>query len=204
MLEESTGATGTVRLMEESGALLSGHFELASGLHSTRYIQCALLLEDPVRAERVGRNLASQLVAEIGEGDLSVVVSPALGGVIIGHEVARALGSRHVFVERAQGRMSLRRGFKIADGEKAVVVEDVTTTGGSIGEVIAVIESSGAEVVGVGLIVNRADHLPFDVPVVELIKARIENYEPGQCPLCGSGVPVIKPGTKRTQMEAGK
>jgi orotate phosphoribosyltransferase len=161
-------------------------------------------LEDPVRAERVGRNLASLLAAEVGRAGRPVVVSPALGGVIIGHEVARALGSRHVFVERTSGKMSLRRGFQITSGEKAVVVEDVTTTGGSIGEVMEVIAASGGEVLAIGLIVNRAEHLPFDVPVVDLVKARIENHEPGKCPLCRSGVPVVKPGTKRTQAEAGK
>ena len=204
MLEEAKGAAGIIKLMEESGALMSGHFELASGLHSATYIQCALLLEDPVRAERVGRNLASLLSAEIKGHGPAVVVSPALGGVIIGHEVARALGTGHVFVERAGGRMQLRRGFKIEEGQKAVVVEDVTTTGGSIDEVIEVISSGGGQVVGVGLIVNRAADLEFGVPVVHLVRASIENYEPRQCPLCEKGLPVVKPGTKRTQMEAGK
>jgi orotate phosphoribosyltransferase len=204
MLEEAHGAAGTIGLMEESGALMSGHFELASGLHSEKYIQCALLLEDPVRAEQVGRNLATLLAATIGDAGSPVVVSPALGGVIIGHEVARALGTRHIFVERAGGKMSLRRGFQISKGEKAVVVEDVTTTGGSIGEVIEVLTGKGAEVVAVGLIVNRAGDLPFDVPVVHLVSAQIENHEPAQCPMCKDGVRVVKPGTKRTQMEAGK
>lgn len=204
MLIEAEGAAGTIRLMEESGALMSGHFELASGLHSEKYIQCALLLEDPVRAEQVGRNLATLLAATIGEAGSPVVVSPALGGVIIGHEVARALGARHIFVERADGKMSLRRGFQISEGEKAVVVEDVTTTGGSIGEVIEVLTGKGAEVIAVGLIVNRAGDLPFDVPVVHLVSAEIENHEPARCPMCKDGVPVVKPGTMRTQMEAGK
>jgi orotate phosphoribosyltransferase len=203
MLEEAEGAAGTIRLMEESGALMGGHFELASGLHSDKYIQCALLLEDPARAEQVGRNLAALLAGAIGEAGSPVVVSPALGGVIIGHEVARALGTRHIFVERAGGKMRLRRGFQISEGEKAVVVEDVTTTGGSIGEVIDVINGKGAEVVAVGLIVNRAGDLPFDVPVIHLVSAVIENHEPSRCPLCKEGVPVVKPGTKRTQMEAG-
>jgi orotate phosphoribosyltransferase len=202
MLEEVRPSSGIVDLMTGSGALMTGHFELASGLHSETYIQCALLLEDPSRAERVGHELARALKDEIGAVDPSVVVNPALGGVVIGHEVARALASRSIFTERVGGKMSLRRGFRIEKGEKAVVVEDVTTTGGSIQEVIDVICGAGGEVVGVGLIVNRAKGLSLGVPLVCLVRAEIENYEPGACPLCEAGVTLAKPGSKRIQMEA--
>jgi orotate phosphoribosyltransferase len=201
VLKETEGASGIVEMMEASGALLSGHFELASGLHSGRYIQCALLLEDPGRAERVGRMLASVLRRTIGDEPEMLIVSPALGGMIIGHEVARALGTRHIFAERTGGRMSLRRGFRIERGERVVVVEDVTTTGGSIKEVMEVVSVAGGTVVGVGLIVNRARDLDLGVPVAFLLRGEIENHEPGDCPLCRSGVELVKPGTKRTQAE---
>lgn len=202
MLEETRRSSGIIDLMRSSGALLSGHFELASGLHSDKYIQCALLLEDPGRAGRVGALLASVLLEEMKGVRPSVVVSPALGGVIIGHEVARALKSRSIFAERVAGKMSLRRGFTIGREDKAVVIEDVTTTGGSIQEVIDVISPVGAEVAGIGLIVNRAGALTFDVPIAYLVKAQIETYVPEKCPLCRSGVPLVKPGSKRIQMES--
>jgi orotate phosphoribosyltransferase len=202
MLEETRTSSGIIDLMTKSGALLSGHFELASGLHSEKYIQCALLLEDPSRAERVGRELAQSLKDEIDGVDPSAVVSPALGGVVIGHEVARALGSRSIFTERVSGKMSLRRGFRVEKGEKTVVVEDVTTTGGSIREVVDVISKCGGEVVGVGLIVNRAKDLSLGVPVACLVRAEIVNHEPKNCPLCKAGVALVKPGSKRIQMEA--
>jgi orotate phosphoribosyltransferase len=200
MLEETRKAAGIVKLMERSGALMSGHFELASGLHSDKYIQCALLLQDPERAQRVGQELAALLRGSLGGMVASVVVSPALGGVVIGHEVARALGCRDIFTERVAGKMTLRRGFEIAGGEKVVVVEDVTTTGGSIREVVEVVQAHGGELAAVGLIVNRAGSLDFGAPLVYLVKAEIENHKPETCPLCKNGVPVVKPGTKRNQM----
>lgn len=201
MLEETREAAGIVEMMERSGALLSGHFELASGLHSDTYIQCALLLQDPQRAETAGRELAALLKRSLGEATVSAVVSPALGGVVIGHEVARALGCRGIFTERVAGKMTLRRGFEIARDERIVVVEDVTTTGGSIREVVEVVKEHGGRPAAVGLIVNRAGNLDFEVPLVYLVKADIANHRPEVCPLCKKGVPVVKPGTKRTQME---
>ncbi|MGD8628724.1 MAG: orotate phosphoribosyltransferase [bacterium] len=189
--------------MEDSGALLEGHFELASGLHSNRYIQCAKLLEDPARAEVAGKLLADVLRQEAGWDEVAgmVVVSPAVGGIVIGHEVAKALGVRHIFTERIAGRMMLRRGFEIAPGEKAVVVEDVFTTGGSVKEVIEVLEGLGGKIVAVGSIVDRSSGVDFGVPAAYLVKAEIENHQPAECPLCSGGVEVTKPGTKRTQAE---
>jgi orotate phosphoribosyltransferase len=143
--------------------------------------------------------LASLLSRTIGEQPRLLVVSPALGGMIIGHEVARALGCRHIFAERVVGRMSLRRGFRIERDENVIVVEDVTTTGGSIKEVMTVVSAAGGTVVGVGLIVNRAGDLDLGVPVAFLLKGEIENHQPGDCPLCRSGADLVKPGTKRTQ-----
>lgn len=208
-----------IKLMEESGALLKGHFELASGLHSDRYIQCAKLLEDPARAEIAGKLLADVLRQEAGwmeapgdressgggspaglpAGSSVVVVSPAVGGIVIGHEVARALGVRHIFAERIAGEMTLRRGFEIVPGEKVIVVEDVFTTGGSVKEVIRVVEALGGEIAAVGSIVNRSAGVDFGVPTAYLVKAEIENHQPEECPLCSGGIDVTKPGTKRLQ-----
>jgi orotate phosphoribosyltransferase len=203
VLKETLPGSGVIKLMEDSGALLEGHFELASGLHSNRYIQCAKLLEDPARAEVAGKLLADVLRQEAGWDEVAgmVVVSPAVGGIVIGHEVAKALGVRHIFTERIAGRMMLRRGFEIAPGEKAVVVEDVFTTGGSVKEVIEVLEGLGGKIVAVGSIVDRSSGVDFGVPAAYLVKAEIENHQPAECPLCSGGVEVTKPGTKRTQAE---
>ena len=197
MLKETAQAEGIIELMKTSGALLSGHFQLASGLHSETYIQCALLLEDPGRAERVGSRLFHLLGKQVGPLGRCVVASPALGGIIIGHEVARASGSRFVFTERVDGRMTLRRGFKIDRGEKVVVVEDVITTGGSTREVIEVVEERGGRLIGVGSIVNRGAGTDFSVPFAYLVGAEIVNFAPQECPLCQRGMPVVKPGSRR-------
>jgi orotate phosphoribosyltransferase len=203
MLRETIESSGIIGLMKESGALMTGHFELASGLHSAEYIQCARLLEDPARAEKVGEYLGELLREAIGNASPGVVVNPAVGGLIIGHEVARALRIRCVFAERVAGAMTLRRGFSIAEGERAVVVEDVFTTGGSIKEVMDLVGRAGGEVVAVGAVVDRGANVDFGVPTVSLVKAEIENYDPAECPLCRSGIDIDKPGTKRTQMGGG-
>jgi orotate phosphoribosyltransferase len=203
MLEETIQSSGIIDLMKQSGALLSGHFELASGLHSSQYIQCALLLEDPVRSGRVGAELARLIGQEAPGPAPQVVISPAVGGLIIGHEVARALGARSIFAERVQGKMTLRRGFTIAEGESAVVVEDVFTTGGSIKEVMDVVADRGGQVTAVGSVVDRGTDVDFGVPTAFLVKARIENYDPADCPMCKQGIEVVKPGSKRLQMGAG-
>ncbi len=196
MLEEARGAQGVLNLMKESSALLSGHFVLSSGLHSEKYIQCALLLEAPHRAEAVGRNLGRLVEESIGSGIVEVVVSPALGGIIIGHEAARALGARSIFVERAAGTMTLRRGFGIQTRERVLIVEDVVTTGRSTNEVIRVVASQGGNIVGIGAIVNRGAGVKFGVPFAYLVRAEIENYDPKACPLCAAGVPLTKPGSR--------
>ncbi len=203
MLKEEIKSSGVIDLMRESGALLTGHFELASGLHSREYIQCARLLEHPARAEKVGGYLGRLLKEALGDAPPEVVVNPAVGGLIIGHEVARTLGTRCIFAERVAGAMTLRRGFGIAEGERAVVVEDVFTTGGSIKEVMEVVSEAGGKVVAVGSVVNRGVDVDFGVPTVSLVKAAIDNYEPADCPMCRDGLEVVKPGTKRTQMGAG-
>ena len=177
----------------DTGALLEGHFRLSSGLHSERYLQCARLLMWPERAEAAGRDLAERLSAFSPR----VVVSPALGGLIIGHETARALATRFLFVERQEGAFQLRRGFRLEPGEPAVIVEDVFTTGKSTREAIGAVERAGGRVVAVGSIVDRG--LPagaFDVPSRSLLSLSVPAWTEAQCPLCAKGVPLDTPGSR--------
>jgi len=186
-------------LFFQTGAYLRGHFRLTSGLHSREYLQCALLLQYPEHAEKLGAKLGAALRRLVtGEGKVDVVGSPALGGVIIGHEVARALGARSVFTERdASGKMTLRRGFSIAPGEVAVVVEDVVTTGGSTREVVEVLREAGAEAIAAGSIIDRSGgQAEVGVPRVSLATLSVVNYPPEDCPLCREGIPVTKPGSR--------
>jgi orotate phosphoribosyltransferase len=180
-------------LLEESGALAEGHFELSSGRHSPAYVQCALLLEDPERAHRVGRALA-RLLASLRP---QTVVAPALGGLIIGHEVAGALGVPFRFTERREGRMEMRRGFRLEPEERVVIVEDVVTTGRSTREAAEVVRGAGARVVAVGSIVNRAgDDNPFDVPYFALLDLELPTWTEEECPLCKEGGRAVKPGSR--------
>jgi orotate phosphoribosyltransferase len=185
-------------LFRSYGAYLEGHFRLTSGLHSSTYLQCALVLQHPEAAEKLGRALAEKL-CEIAGLAPSVVASPALGGLIIGHEVARALGSRFIFTERdaATKQMALRRGFQVERGEAAVVVEDVITTGGSTQEVIEALRSVGTHVLAAGSIIDRSGGAAeVGVPRVALATLRVESYPPETCPLCARGIPVVKPGSR--------
>ena len=179
-------------LYRRSGALLEGHFRLTSGLHSPGYLQCALVLQHPQHAEALGRAIAERT----RELRPTVVLSPALGGVVIGHEVARALGVRAIFAERQDGALMLRRGFVVAENDRVLVVEDVVTTGGSTRETIQVARAAGGHVVGAGSIVNRGTGAPLDVPYVALLEIALPTYEPDTCPLCAQGLPVIKPGSR--------
>jgi len=197
MLEENRNASGVVSLMEESGALLSGHFVLSSGLHSAKYIQCALLLEKPERAEVVGRRLGGLVEEMLGPSAVDAVASPAIGGLIIGHEAARALGVRFIFAERSEGTMTLRRGFGIKQGERVLVVEDVVSTGGTTKEVMQAVAARGGRVVGVGAVVNRGGAVEFGVPFAYLVRAEIENYNREICPMCKADLPVTKPGSRQ-------
>lgn len=203
MFERISGIDFVVDLLRQSGALLNGHFELASGLHSATYIQCAKVFEKPEDGTSVGSALGRAMIESIGEKP-DVVVSLALGGVILGHEVARTIGCRHMFVERVAGKMVLRRGFDLRIGDKVFIIEDVTTTGGSVREAIEVVSSIGAQVLGAGMIVNRSKQLELGVPLVYLVRAEIENFDPSSCPLCTQGIPLVKPGTKRLQVEDRK
>ncbi len=175
------------------GGLLEGHFRLTSGLHSAGYLQCALVLQHPREAEACG----AALVEQLGGLGAQVVLSPALGGIVIGQEVARALGVRAVVAERQDGRLVLRRGFTLEPGEKVLVVEDVVTTGGSTRETIDVARAAGAVVVGAAAIIDRSGgQQRLDVPFHALAEVSLPTYDPESCPLCLAGQPVVKPGSR--------
>ena len=182
-------------LFEKHKALLSGHFLLSSGLHSDTYFQSALILQHPAEAEKLARALAEEILKVIPKIDL--VVSPALGGIVIGQEMARALGARAIFLERVDGKLTLRRGFTIDSLEKCLVVEDVITTGLSTSEVIGVIKPLGADVAGVASLVDRSGgKVNFGVPRFSLLSLEVKSYKEPECPMCQQGMPVIKPGSR--------
>ncbi len=183
------------RLLEETGALMRGHFVLSSGLHSPEYWQCARLLERPEICEKVSRALAD--LARGFEPDL--VMAPALGAVVFGYEVARLLGARYVFAERGpEGKMALRRGFSVRPGERVVVVEDVVTTGGTTRELLELVREGGGEPCGVVAIVDRSGgNVSFGLPFKALLTVEAVAYKPEECPLCKRGIPAEKPGSKR-------
>lgn len=190
----SLTADSVLDLFRRVGALLEGHFRLTSGLHSPGYLQCALVLQYPREAELCGAAIADR-VRGLGA---QTVLSPALGGIVIGQEVGRALGIRAIFAERQDGRLSLRRGFALTPGEKVLVVEDVVTTGGSTRETIDVARAAGAEVVGAASIIDRSggQQQAIDVPYYALATLALPTYDPAQCPLCAQGLPVVKPGSR--------
>lgn len=181
-------------IFRKHSALLEGHFILSSGLHSNRYVQCAQVLQHP----RVAEQLCSQLADQLRHLKPSVVAAPALGGVLVAHEVARALGLRSIFTERQDGAMTLRRGFTHEPGEPTLVVEDVITTGLSTRETIQCIEQAGGKVVGAGSLIDRSGGAAdvAGLPKVSLINLKIQNYNPAECPMCQAGIPAIKPGSR--------
>jgi orotate phosphoribosyltransferase len=179
------------------GALLEGHFRLSSGLHSPHYVQCALFLQHPDEAGRAAEALAGRLRERIAEPP-AAVVSPAIGGLVLGHELGRALGCRAVWVERGpDGKLDLRRGFGFAPRERVVAVEDVVTTAASLRELIQVVEARGARVVGVASLVDRSgDRVSWDVPAVRLVRLDPVQHPVEACPQCRAGIPVEKPGSR--------
>jgi orotate phosphoribosyltransferase len=181
----------------ERGALLDGHFLLSSGLHSPRYLQCARVLMDPALATRLGGALAEELRDALGGAKPGAVVAPALGGVLVAHEVARAFACRGLFTERMDGVMTLRRGFTLEAGEPVVVVEDAITTGKSTREVLDAMKSHGARVLAVGSLVDRSvGEVDFGVPRRSLVKLDVPTYTADACPLCAKGSKPVKPGSR--------
>ncbi|HET7694881.1 MAG TPA: orotate phosphoribosyltransferase [Vicinamibacterales bacterium] len=182
-----------LELFRHAGALLEGHFKLSSGLHSDRYLQSALVLQFPDFAERLGAALAARLA----HLQPTAVLSPALGGIVIGQEVGRALHVRAIFAERQEGRLTLRRGFTLSPADRVVVVEDVITTGLSTRETIEAAEAAGAQVLGAAAIIDRgADASRLNVPLQALVRMQVAAYQPETCPLCAAGQPVVKPGSR--------
>ncbi len=180
-------------LLEATGAVRRGHFQLSSGLHSPTYVQCALLLQHPAHAARVAEALARRL----GESAVDVVAAPALGGIVLGYELARQLNARAIFAERnSEGRLSLRRGFALRPGERVLVAEDVVTTGGSTRETIRVVRQAGGQIVGVAAMIDRSGGVQFGVRLEALLAESIEAYPPDACPLCRDGLPLEKPGSR--------
>ena len=180
-------------LFRQSGALLEGHFKLSSGLHSDKYLQSALVLQHPDFAEQLGRALAARLE----HLQPTVVLSPALGGIIIGQEVGRAMQLRSIFAERLDGKLTLRRGFTLSPSDRVVVIEDVITTGLSTRETIDAAEKSGARVLGAGAIIERGgDASRLNVPLQALVRLEVPAYSADGCPMCAAGQAVVKPGSR--------
>jgi len=184
-----------MKKFEQAGAIQKGHFKLTSGVHSDTYIQCAQIMQHP----EFMHNLCSELGRKFRGDDIDVIVGPAIGGIIMAHVMARVLGPwvRAIFTERENGKMTLRRSFEIKEGEKVLVVEDVTTTGSSVREVIDIVKSRQGRVVGVGVLIDRSGgEVDFGVKTEKLLTINIKTYLPEECPLCKKGIPVVKPGSR--------
>ena len=181
-------------MFEKTGALLNGHFVLSSGLHSRQYFQCALVLQHTDLASQICGDLAARLAGTVCDA----VISPAMGGVIVGQEVGRFLGKRHIFAEKQDGKLVLRRGFKISSGERFVVAEDVVTCGTKVRETIEIVKSFGGQVVGVGCLVDRSGEQPpdFGCNFVSLVRIRVETFKPGELPPDLEAIPAVRPGSK--------
>jgi len=184
-----------MKKFEEAGAIQKGHFKLTSGVHSDTYIQCAQIMQHP----EFMHNLCSELGKKFRGDDIDVIVGPAIGGIIMAHVMARVLGPwvRAIFTERENGKMTLRRSFEIKEGEKVLVVEDVTTTGSSVREVMDIVKLRQGKVVGVGVLIDRSGgKVDFGVKTKKLLTIDIKTYLPEECPLCKKGIPVVKPGSR--------
>jgi len=182
-----------IDIFKTTGTFMEGHFRLTSGLHSNLYIEKFRLLERPQYTSALCQDIATRFNSQ----GVTVVVGPAMGGIIIAYEVARALGVRAIFCEREDGRLTLRRGFHIEPSDRVLVVEDIVTTGGSVQEVLRVVEQSGATIVGVGLLVDRSGgEVTLGYPTEALLTMTVPTYTPDNCPLCAQGLPIIKPGSR--------
>ena len=182
-----------MEILKEAGVLLEGHFQLTSGRHSDKYLQCAKIFQDT----RYSEELCADLAAKFKDKDVQLVIGPAIGAISMSYEVSRHLGVRNIFAERENGAMTLRRSFTVEPGQRVLVVEDVVTTGGSVREVIDLVRAQGGEVVGVGVVVARTGgKIDFGVPLESVISIDVISFEPEECPLCKAGVPVVKPGSR--------
>jgi orotate phosphoribosyltransferase len=183
-----------ISLLHKTEGLLNGHFLLSSGLHSSKYLQCAKILQHPIYAAHFGTSLAQRFKNQ----KVDAVIGPAIGGIIIAYEVARALGVRALFAEREEGEMRLRRGFEIKKGERVIVVEDVITTGGSVSGVVKLVQGIGGEVVGIGALLDRSEEIAIaGMKPAVLSTIKIETYDPQSCPMCRDKISLVKPGSKQ-------
>ena len=187
-----------LQIFKDAGALLQGHFLLSSGLHSGQYLQCARVLENPQTSEKLCRALAENFRGR----SISAVIGPAVGGIVVAYELARALGARALFAERESAKMCLRRGFSVSANDKVLIAEDVVTTGGSVKEVIEVLKTCGAKIVGVAALINRSgSKKPFGkISFKCLKKINIKTYRPQNCPLCKEGLALVKPGSRDSSL----
>lgn len=192
--EQPITAAEGMDILQQTGVLKQGHFLLTSGLHSDQYLQCALLLQYPWHAEKVCQAMAAPFSGQ----PIDVVVGPAIGGIVVAYETARVLGVRYMHAERENGVMTFRRGYGLRPGERVLVVEDVVTTGGSVKEVIRLVQEAGSELVGVAAIVDRSGgKADFGVPFHPFLRLDVATYEPHDCPLCRQGIPLEKPGSRQ-------
>lgn len=193
----SLNETEILKIFQDTGALLNGHFLLTSGRHSNVYFQCAKVLQYPEYTEKICALIADHF----REASIDTVISPAIGGIIVGQEVARQLNKKSIFAERENKKLSLRRGFTLEKGEKVLVCEDVVTTGGSVFEVIDIVKESGAEVAGVGFIVDRSNgKVNFNYPQFSTISLDVKSFTPDECELCKNGVELVKPGSRKVKV----
>ncbi|HAV23162.1 MAG: orotate phosphoribosyltransferase [Ignavibacteria bacterium GWA2_55_11] len=182
-----------LEIFKDSGALLEGHFQLTSGLHSPHYFQCAKVLQYP----KFLHLFAGEIAKHFEYSEIEVVISPAIGGIVVGTEVGRVLGCRTIFAERKDSTMQIRRGFELRQGERVLVVEDVVTTGGSVFEVMDIVKGSGARTAGVGYIVDRSNgKVRFDAKQASILQMDVVTYQPADCPLCRAGGAAVKPGSR--------
>jgi orotate phosphoribosyltransferase len=186
-----------LKMFKDRGALLQGHFKLTSGLHSDSYLQCALLFQFGCDGDRLGAELARHIKKQPTDKPITAVVTPAIGGIVIGYVIARSLGVRAIFAERVDGQFVFRRGFALAPGEEVVVAEDVITTGGSVREVATLVENSGAHVAGFAALAERGtSETQFPAPKHVLLRLPLVTYPPDNCSLCSQGLPLVKPGSR--------
>jgi orotate phosphoribosyltransferase len=183
-----------LRIFEETGALQTGHFLLTSGLHSPQYFQCALVMQYPNYLEKFSSDICEFYY---DEEDIEVVIAPAIGGIVVAQELARQFGCRFIYAEREGGKMILRRGFHIEPHKKVLIAEDVITTGGSVKEVLKIVEEAKGYAVGVGTIVDRSDGMvKFEIPLFASVQVKAVTYTPERCPLCSQNIPLVKPGSR--------
>ena len=185
-----------IKILEDTKVLQEGHFVLTSGRHSKQYMQMAQALQYANATER----LCNSLTEYFKKKQIDVVVSPAMGGIIVGYELSRQLGARNIFCERVNGKMTLRRGFKIEANERVLIVEDVVTTGGSVKEVIEIVEQTEGQIIGIASLIDRSSgNLQFSYPYKALLEISINSYDPKECPLCiEESIPPLKPGSRNT------